>query len=149
MVDMVNTVNAPIIARERGIAISEVIHDRNGKYQTLLRLTVTTENRIRTFAGTLFSGNKPRIVEINGIGLEAELGPHMLYTVNADRPGFIGRLGSTLGDAGVNIATFHLGRTEVGGNAVAMIQIDEPLDDVVLDSVRALPDVVQARTLKF
>ena len=149
MVDTVNTVSAPIIARERGIAISEVIHDRNGKYQTLLRLTVTTENRTRTFAGTLFGGNKPRIVEINGIGLEAELGPHMLYTVNKDRPGFIGRLGSTLGDAGVNIATFHLGRTEVGGNAVAMIQIDEPLDEIVLDSVRALPDVVQARTLKF
>ena len=73
----------------------------------------------------------------------------MLYTVNKDRPGFIGRLGSTLGDAGGNIATFHLGRTEVGGNAVAMIQIDEPLDEIVLDSVRALPDVVQARTLKF
>ena len=149
MVDTVNTVNAPISARERGIAISEVIHDRNGKYQTLLRLTVTTENRTRRFAGTLFGGNKPRIVEFNGIGLEAELGPHMLYTVNKDRPGFIGRLGSTLGDAGVNIATFHLGRTEVGGNAVAMIQIDEPLDEAVLDSVRALPDVVQARTLKF
>ena len=149
MVDTVNTVSAPIIARERGIAISEVIHDRNGKYQTLLRLTVTTENRTRTFAGTLFGGNKPRIVEINGIGLEAELGPHMLYTVNKDRPGFIGRLGSTLGDAGVNIATFHLGRAKVGGDAVAMIQIDEPLDEAVLDSVRALPDVVQARTLKF
>ena len=149
MVESVNAVNAPIVARERGIAISEVMHDRNGKYQTLLRLTVTTENRTRTFAGTLFSGDKPRIVEINGIGLEAELGSHMLYTVNADRPGFIGRLGSTLGDAGVNIATFHLGRAEAGGDAVAMIQIDEPLDEAVLDSVRALPDVVQARTLKF
>ena len=73
----------------------------------------------------------------------------MLYTVNADRPGFIGRLGSILGDAGVNIATFHLGRAEAGGNAVALIEIDEPLDEAVLDSVRALPDVVQARTLKF
>ncbi len=149
MVDSVNTVNAPIIARDRGIAISEVIHDRDGEYQTLLRLTVTTENRTRTFAGTLFGGDKPRIVEINGIGLEAELGPHMLYTVNADRPGFIGRLGSTLGDAGVNIATFQLGRAEVGGDAVALIEIDEPLDEAVLDAVRALPGVVQARTLKF
>ena len=149
MVDSVNTVNAPIIARDRGIAISEVIHDRDGEYQTLLRLTVTTENRTRTFAGTLFGGDKPRIVEINGIGLEAELGPHMLYTVNADRPGFIGRLGSMLGDAGVNIATFNLGRTEIGGDAVALIQVDEPLDEAVLESVRALPDVVQARTLRF
>jgi D-3-phosphoglycerate dehydrogenase len=149
MVDSVNTVNAPIIARDRGIAISEVIHDRDGEYQTLLRLTVKTENRTRTFAGTLFGGDKPRIVEINGIGLEAELGPHMLYTVNADRPGFIGRLGSMLGDAGVNIATFNLGRTEIGGDAVALIQVDEPLDEAVLESVRALPDVVQARTLRF
>ena len=149
MVDSVNSVNASIVARERGIAISEVIHDRNSEYQTLLRLTVTTENQTRTFAGTLFGGDKPRIVEINGIGLEAELGPHMLYTVNSDQPGFIGQLGSTLGDAGVNIATFHLGRAETGGDAVAMIQIDQPLDEAVLDSVRALPGVVQARTLNF
>ena len=149
MMDSVNTVNAPIIARDRGIAISEVIHDRNGEYQTLLRLTVTTENRTRSFAGTLFGGDKPRLVEINGVALEAELGPFMLYTVNADRPGFIGRLGATLGDAGVNIATFHLGRAEAGGDAVALIETDEPLDDAVLDAVRALPDVVQARTLRF
>jgi D-3-phosphoglycerate dehydrogenase len=149
MVDSVNSVNAPILARERGIAISEVMHDRNGEYQILLRLTVTTEHQTRTFAGTLFGGDKPRIVEINGIGLEAELAPHMLYTVNADRPGFIGRLGTLLGDSGVNVATFHLGRTEPGGVAIAMIQIDDPLDDAVLEKVRALPDVVQARTLKF
>jgi D-3-phosphoglycerate dehydrogenase len=149
MVESVNTVSAPIVARERGIAISEVIHDRDGEYQTLLRLTVTTENRTRTFAGTLYGGDKPRIVEINGIGLEAELGPHMLYTVNADRPGFIGRLGTTLGDAGVNIATFHLGRAEIGGDAVALIETDEPLSEDVLEAVRALPDVLQARTLSF
>ena len=149
MVESVNTVSAPIVARERGIAISEVIHDRDGEYQALLRLTVTTENRTRTFAGTLYGGDKPRIVEINGIGLEAELGPHMLYTVNADRPGFIGQLGTTLGDAGVNIATFHLGRAEIGGDAVALIETDEQLSEAVLEAVRALPDVLQARTLSF
>ena len=114
IVESVNTGKAPSVARERGIAISEVIHDRNGEYQSLVRLTVTTENRTRSFAGTLFGGDKPRLVEINGVGLEAELGAHMLDTVHADRPGFIGRLGTTLGDAGVNIATFHLGRAEAG-----------------------------------
>ena len=88
-------------------------------------------------------------MEINGIGLEAELGPHMLYTVNADRPGFIGQLGTTLGDAGVNIATFHLGRAEIGGDAVALIETDEQLSEAVLEAVRALPDVLQARTLSF
>ncbi len=149
VMDSVNMINAPVIARERDIAVSEVKHERDSEFQTLIRVTLTTERRTRTFAGTLFGGDKPRIVNINGVGLEAELGAHMLYTVNADKPGFIGRLGSILGSAGVNIATFHLGRSEVGGDAVALIEIDEPIDDAVLNQVRDLPDVVQARTLNF
>jgi len=149
ILDNVNMVSAPALARERNIDVTETKHERDCDYQTLIRLTVTTERGSRSVSGTLFGGDKPRIVEINGIGLEAELGPHMLYTVNADRPGFIGRLGSMLGEAGVNIATFNLGRTEIGGDAVALIQVDEPLDEAVLESVRALPDVVQARTLRF
>jgi D-3-phosphoglycerate dehydrogenase len=149
VMETVNMINAPILARDRDIAVSEVKHERESEYQTLIRLTVTSENRTRTFAGTLFGGDKPRIVNINGVGLEAELGPHMLYTINADKPGFIGALGSILGSAGVNIATFHLGRDEAGGNAVALIEIDAPLSDALLNDVRAVPGVVQARTLKF
>ena len=149
VMETVNIINAPILARDRDIAVSEVKHERESEYQTLIRLTVTTENRTRTFAGTLFGGDKPRIVNINGVGLEAELGPHMLYTINADKPGFIGRLGSILGAADVNIATFHLGRGEAGGDAVALIEIDGPISDAIVNEVRAVDGVVQARTLKF
>ena len=149
VMESVNMVNAPVLARERDIAISEVKHERVSEYQTLIRLTLTTERRTRTFAGTLFGGDKPRIVDVNGVRLEAELGPHMLFTVNDDKPGFIGRLGTTLGTTDVNIATFHLGRAEEGGHAVALIEIDEPLSDAVLKEVRDFPDVLQARALRF
>lgn len=149
VVESVNMVSAPIVAREREIDVSEVRHDRDAEYQTLIRLTLTTERRTRTLAGTLFGGDKPRIVDVNGITLEAELGPYMLYTVNRDRPGYIGRLGSLLGNAGVNIATFHLGRTSVGGEAMALIGVDGPLPGEVIGNVRALDEVVQAHALRF
>ena len=145
----VNMINAPILARERGIGVSQVSHERDSEFQTMIRVTVETEKGRRTVAGTLFGGDKPRIVEINGISVEAELGANMLYFVNKDRPGFIGRLGTTLGDAGVNIATFQLGRMAQGGDALALIEIDGPLSDAVLAKLEALPDVVQAKALSF
>ncbi len=145
----VNMINAPILARERGIDVSQVSHERDSEFQTLIRVTVETEKGKRTVAGTLFGGDKPRIVEINGISVEAELGANMLYFVNKDRPGFIGRLGTTLGDAGVNIATFQLGRMAQGSDALALIEIDGPLADDVLAKLSALPDVVQAKALSF
>ena len=149
LLDSVNMVNAPIVARERDIHISEVKHDRPCDYQTLIRLTVTTDRQSRGVAGTLFGGDKPRIVNIKGIPIEAELGPHMLYLSNRDRPGLIGALGTTLGAAGVNIATFHLGRAEAGGDAVALLEVDQRLSDEILRAVRALPHVIQAQTLSF
>ena len=100
IVDSINIVNAPIVARERGIPVTETKHARRSDYPSLIRLTVTTERATRTTAGTLFSNRMPRIVELDGIPLEASLGENMLYMVNRDEPGFIGRLGSCLGDAG-------------------------------------------------
>jgi D-3-phosphoglycerate dehydrogenase len=147
--DSVNMVNAPVIARERNLKVAEVKREGNGQFLTLVRLTVTSERRERTFAGTLYGGDKPRIVNINGVPLEAELGSHMLFTVNEDRPGHIGRLGTILGDAGVNIATFHLGRATRGGDAIALLEIDDVLPEPILDRVRALPSVVQAKALRF
>ena len=91
----------------------------------------------------------PRIVELDGIPLEATLGGRMLYTVNRDEPGYIGRLGSTLGDAGVNIATFHLGRGGPNENAVALISVDGEIPEAVLEKVRALPSVVRAKAVSF
>jgi D-3-phosphoglycerate dehydrogenase len=127
----VNMINAPILARDRGIEVSEVRHERDGEYQTLIRLTVETGNSSRTVAGTLFSGDKPRIIEINGIQLEAELGQNMLYMINQDKPGFIGRLGTALGNAGINIATFQLGRVQPGCDALALVEVDSPLSDKI------------------
>jgi D-3-phosphoglycerate dehydrogenase len=147
--DSVNLVNAPVIARERNVQVSEIKHDRDGDYQTLIRLSVTTDRRTRDVAGTLFGGDKPRLVEIKGIRVEAELGRHMLYVTNEDKPGFIGRLGSVLGEAKVNIATFHLGRAAPGADAIALIEVDQALDDALLARVRAIPGVVQAEALRF
>ncbi len=149
LLDSVNMVNAPIIAREREIALSEVKHERPSDYQTMIKLTVTTDRRSRSVAGTLFGGNRPRIVEIKGIPIEAELAPNMLYITNEDKPGFIGRLGQVLGDAGINIATFHLGRNEAGGDAIALLQIDQKMDDALLSKVQSLPAVKQAAALSF
>ena len=106
----VNLVNAPLVARERDIAVSTIHQEQTDGYLTLIRLQVETERGTRSVAGTLFHERSPRIVEMNGIEIEAQLGPHMLYVRNADRPGLIGALGQLLGDADVNIATFHLGR---------------------------------------
>jgi D-3-phosphoglycerate dehydrogenase len=149
MVETVNMVNAPVIAKERNIEVSETKNAREGDYHTLIRVTVTTEVRSRSVAGTLFGGDKPRLVEIKGIPIEAELGPYVLYVTNQDKPGFIGALGSLLGKYGVNIATFHLGRTQPGGDAILLAQVDQPLTDAIIEDVRALPQVVQAKALSF
>ena len=145
----VNMVNAPVIARERNIDVTEVNQERAADYQTLIRLTVETEKRKRSFSGTLFGGDKPRIVDVNGISIEAELGPNILYVHNKDKPGFIGNLGRTLGDAGVNIATFHLGRAKAGADAIALVNVDQPVTDEIIKKVRAIPHVVQAQALVF
>ncbi len=145
----VNMVNAPVIARERNIDVTEVKQERAADYQTLIRLTVETEKRKRSFSGTLFGGDKPRIVDVNGISLEAELGPNILYVHNKDKPGFIGNLGRTLGDAGINIATFHLGRAKAGEDAIALVNVDQPVTDDIIKKVRAIPHVVQAQALVF
>jgi len=145
----VNMVNAPLLARERGIDVSETVHDRPSEYQTLVRITLGTGQHTRGVAGTLFAGSRPRLVEIKGIHVEADFTRHMLYVTNHDKPGFIGRFGATLADANINIATFHLGRAERGGDAICLVSVDEPVPEPVLAAVRGLPLVVQAVALSF
>ncbi|CAA7621559.1 D-3-phosphoglycerate dehydrogenase [Candidatus Terasakiella magnetica] len=149
MNEAVNMVNAPVVAKERNIKVTETKSETEGDYHTLIRLTVTTDRRERSVAGTLFGGDKARVVDIKGIPIEAELGANMLYVTNQDKPGFIGSLGSLLGQNGVNIATFHLGRSEAGGDAILLTQVDQPLTTELLEKVKALPQVVQAKALKF
>jgi D-3-phosphoglycerate dehydrogenase / 2-oxoglutarate reductase len=145
----VNMVNAPLICRQRDIRVSETRRGEAGDYQTLMRVTVTTERRERSVAGTVFAGNKPRLVKIEGIPLEAELGHHMLFVRNKDKPGFIGALGNALGAAGVNIATFHLGRTAPGQDAIALVEVDQLLTPELIETVRHLPNVIQAKAMRF
>ena len=144
----VNTVNAPVVAKERNIEVTTVERESAEGYETLIRLTVQTERANLTLAGTLFQGKKPRVVDVQGISIEARLAPRMLYTRNADKPGFIGALGTTLGDRGINIATFHLGRNDSGA-AIALVEVDEEVPADVIESISALPHVIQARVLTF
>ena len=145
----VNMVNVSLICRQRDIRISETRRAEAGDYQTLMRVTVTTERRHRAVAGTVFAGNRPRLVEVEGIPLEAELGHHMLFVRNYDKPGFIGALGNALAAASVNIATFHLGRTAPGEDAIALVEVDQPLTAPLIDAVRGLPNVIQAKAMRF
>ncbi|MBN2752259.1 MAG: phosphoglycerate dehydrogenase, partial [Rhodospirillaceae bacterium] len=148
MLDGVNMVSAPAVAKDRNISLSETKREKCEEYQTLVKLTVTTETQTRSVSGTLFAG-KPRLVEVNGIPVEAEFAPHMLFFTNKDKPGLIGKLGTALGLAGVNIATFHLGRNAVGEDAIALVQIDGALKTDVLDSLRLVPNVVRVESLQF
>ncbi|HWK36654.1 phosphoglycerate dehydrogenase [Sphingomonas sp.] len=145
----VNMVNAPYLAKERGIEVREVKTEREGDYHTLVRVSVKTDAGERSVAGTLFGNQAPRLVELFGIKVEADLAGHMLYVVNEDAPGFIGRLGSLLGEAGVNIGTFHLGRREAGGEAVLLLSVDEAVTGELIARLRALPGVKTAMALAF
>ena len=149
LLQTVNPVSAPVIAKERDIKVSETLCADCDDYHTVVRLTVTTERRARSLVGTLFGGDKPRLVEVEGIPLEAELTPHMLFVRNEDKPGLIGNLGGTLGDAGINIASFHLGRQEAGRDALALVAVDQPVPEPVVETVRGLSSVVQVRGLQF
>jgi D-3-phosphoglycerate dehydrogenase len=147
--DTVNMVNAPFLAKERGLDVREVRHDREGVYHSLVRVTVGTAQGDRSVAGTLFGNAAPRLVELFGIKVEADLAGPMLYIVNEDAPGFIGRLGTTLGEAGVNIGTFHLGRREAGGEAILLLSVDDEVNADLIAKVRALPGVKTAMALTF
>ncbi len=149
LVESVNMVNAPVIAKERGIDISETKNERTDNYQTLIRLTLVTDKQTRESAGTVF-GTQARIVEIHGVKLEAALGSNTLYVQNEDKPGLIGALGTYLGNAKINIANFHLGRNDKKkGDAVALLELDQPVSAKQLEEISKLPSVLKAKMLKF
>jgi D-3-phosphoglycerate dehydrogenase len=142
-------VNAPFLAKERGLDVREIRHDREGDYHTLVRVTASTPDGEKSVAGTLFGNASPRLTEMFGIKVEAELEGEVIYIVNEDAPGFIGRLGTTLGEAGVNIGTFHLGRRSAGGEAVALVSVDQHVEEGVVDRLEALPGVRAVKPLRF
>ncbi|MGD0643148.1 MAG: phosphoglycerate dehydrogenase, partial [Roseiarcus sp.] len=145
----VNVVSAPSIAAHRGIVVEEVTRAAAGDYESFITLSVTTAKQERAVGGTVFHDGKPRILSIKGIKVDAEFTPSMIYVTNEDKPGFIGRFASLLGEAGVNIATFALGRDKQGGSAIALVAVDGPVPDAVLAKVGQIPGVKQAKALKF
>ena len=144
----VNMVSAPAIAKERGITVQENRQELSPTYESLVQIIVTSDSGKRSFSGTVIGG-APRIVEGNGMDLDAPFGHTMLYVSNLDRPGFVGRLGNVLGDAGINIGTFNLGRIAAGDDAIALVNVDTPLDAAVMAQVQALPNVKEVRLLSF
>jgi D-3-phosphoglycerate dehydrogenase len=147
--DTVNMVNAPYLAKERGLALREIRNEGEGDYHTLVAVTVGTDDGPRRVEGTLFGNRAPRLVEIFGIRVEAELTGQMIYIVNTDAPGFIGALGTRLGENGINIATFNLGRHDAGGEAVALVAVDDPIPPEVARQLGDLPGVLEVVPLSF
>jgi D-3-phosphoglycerate dehydrogenase len=145
----VNMVSAPVIAEERGIKISTTNQNKSGVFDAYIKVTVVTETRERSVAGTVFSDGKPRFIQIKGINVDAEIGRHMLYTTNDDVPGIIGVLGSIMGKNNVNIANFTLGRASEGGQAIALLYVDAPVSNVVLAELQATGKFNQVSHLEF
>ncbi len=147
--DTVNMVNAPFLAKELGMEVREVKTEKAGDYHTLIRVSVKTDAGERSVAGTLFSNAEPRLVELFGIKVEAELNGPMLYIVNEDAPGFIGRVGTLLGENAINIGTFNLGRRNAGGEAVLLLSVDSAVPAPVLEQARAIAGVKRVMALAF
>jgi D-3-phosphoglycerate dehydrogenase len=145
----VNMVSAPVVAKEKGIQISTTNQDKSGVFDGYIKVTVVTDKRERSIAGTVFSDGKPRFIQIKGIQIDAEVGAHMVYTTNHDVPGIIGTLGQTLGAGGVNIANFTLGRAAVKGEAIALLYVDEPVPAAVVKNLHETGLFNQIKLLEF
>jgi D-3-phosphoglycerate dehydrogenase len=144
----VNMVSAPAVLKERGTPLLVSAREVSPIYDSLIRIKVQTGGRWRALAGALFAG-APKIVEIKRMALEADFHPTMLFVNNSDKPGFIGALGTMLGEAGINIATFHLGREGPGQDAIAIVGVDQAVPDALIERIRALPHVRYAKVLRF
>jgi D-3-phosphoglycerate dehydrogenase len=145
----VNLVSAPVVAKERGIQISTTRQDKTGTFDAYIKVTMVTDKRERSVAGTCFSDGKPRFIQIKGINIDAEIGAHMLYTTNEDVPGIIGLLGMTMGKNNVNIANFTLGRSGVGQEAIAILYLDQQIDPKVIDTLESTGMFQQVKALQF
>ncbi len=148
MLDDINMVSAPAMAAERGIILAQTTQEQLGDYESVISIVVETETSVRSVSGALFAG-QPRVIHSNDVALDAPFSPHMLFVENEDAPGFIGALGQALGERGVNIATFNLGRTGQGGQAIALVGIDQPIGAKELSAVQALSHVRSASALQF
>jgi D-3-phosphoglycerate dehydrogenase len=144
----INIVSAPSVLKEKGTPLTESRRDSSPVYGSLIRIKVMTGGRWRTVAGAVNAGTS-KIVEVKGMALEADFHPVMLFVNNRDKPGFIGALGTLLGEGGINIATFHLGRQAAGEDAIAIVGVDQRVPEDIQQRLRALPHVRYVKVLSF
>jgi D-3-phosphoglycerate dehydrogenase / 2-oxoglutarate reductase len=144
----VNMVSAPVVLKQKGIPLTESRRDTSPIYGSLIRIKVLTGGRWRTLAGVVNAGTA-KIVEVKGMALEADFHPVMLIINNLDKPGFIGALGTMLGDANINIATFHLGRQGAEQDAIAIVGVDQVVPEDIQQKLRSLPHVRYVKVLRF
>lgn len=144
-----NMVSAPVAAKERGIQVATTSQAKSGVFDGYIKLTVVTDKRERSIAGTVFSDGKPRFIQIKGITIDAEIGENMLYTTNEDVPGIIGTLGQLLGENGVNIANFTLGRSSRGNDAIALLYVDDPIPQPIIEKLMGTGLFQQVKPLAF
>jgi len=136
----VNMVSAPVLAKERGIEITESYIDEAERAESLIRLTIATNERKFAIVGTIYR-DEPRIVRLFGVQMDAAFDPTMIYVRNHDKPGFVGQLGNLLGDAQINIATFSMGRRSERGEAVCLVSVDGLVSPDVIAKIEAIDQV--------
>jgi D-3-phosphoglycerate dehydrogenase len=144
----VNMVSAPVVLKQKGAPLTESRRDSSPIYGSLIRIKVLTGGRWRTLAGAVNAGTS-KIVEVKGMALEADFHSVMLLINNRDKPGFIGALGTILGEAGINIATFHLGREAPGQDAIAIVGVDQVLPEEIQGRIRGLPHVRYVKVISI
>jgi D-3-phosphoglycerate dehydrogenase len=149
MKDVVNFVNAPILAKDRGIRVIESKTDTVDDFLNLITLRVKTEKMESSISGTLFGKYEPRIVRLNKFRLEAIPEGHMLLVYNEDKPGVIGTIGMTLGKHKINIERMHVGQEKEKGGNVILISTDQAVSGAALKELTSLPSVTQAFPLEL
>jgi D-3-phosphoglycerate dehydrogenase len=147
--DSVNMVNALQVAESRGIEIKQSYDNKAKNWRSMINVIVTSDERVRNVTGTLFTGKEPRIVNVEGVPIEAALTANMLFIRNNDKPGMIGNVGMTLANAGQNIADFRLGRQEGGEQAICLIALDEAINDDVFNAIEGLEQIQNVKRLSF
>ena len=147
--ETVNYINAKNLAKERGIKILELKSEREEDFTNLISVEVNIEGSRHKVAGTLFTNNEPRIVNVNGLYVETIPQGYMLFLENWDKPGVIGSLGTLLGKNGVNIAGMTFGRDIPGGKAVSALNIDSPVSAKVLEEIKKLDNILSVKLVKL
>jgi D-3-phosphoglycerate dehydrogenase len=143
--DAVNYVNAPVIARERGIEVKEVKSSDAGDFTSVIRVRVEAGKKTHRLAGTLYHRKEPRVIEIDNFQVEVVPEGYMLLILNVDRPGVIGAVASALGEHNVNIARMQCSREERGGNALLIIGLDVPLPSGILETIKQGKNILSVR----